>query len=38
LGARDGVGSLPKAWLERLEDADAIRAESERLVPLAETH
>jgi ADP-ribosyl-[dinitrogen reductase] hydrolase len=38
LGARDGVGSLPRAWLERLEDADAIRAESERLVPLAETH
>ena len=38
LGARDGVGSLPKAWLERLEDADAIRAESQRLVPLAETH
>ena len=38
LGARDGVGSLPKAWLERLEDAHAIRAESQRLVPLAETH
>ncbi len=38
LGARDGLGSLPRDWLERLEDASAIRAESERLVPLAETH
>jgi ADP-ribosyl-[dinitrogen reductase] hydrolase len=35
LGARDGVGGLPGAWLERLEDADAIRTEAEELVPLA---
>jgi ADP-ribosylglycohydrolase len=37
LGARDGITGLPSAWLERLEDADAIRAEAESLVPLAET-
>ena len=37
LGARDGVAGLPKVWLERLEDADVIRAEAEALVPLAET-
>jgi ADP-ribosylglycohydrolase len=36
LGARDGVNGLPAAWLERLEDADAIRAEAEALVPLAQ--
>ena len=37
LGARDGTGGLPAAWLDRLEDADAIRSEAEALVPLAET-
>ena len=37
LGARDGTQGLPKAWLERLEDAGAIRSEAEELVPLAET-
>ncbi len=36
LGARDGVGGLPDAWLRRLEDVDAIRAEAKELVPLAE--
>jgi len=36
LGARDGVGGLPTAWLEKLRDADSVRAEAERLVPLAE--
>jgi hypothetical protein len=36
LGARDGVQALPTPWLERLEDAEAIRAEAEALVPLAE--
>ena len=36
LGARDGVDALTAAWLERLEDAEAIRAEAEALVPLAE--
>ena len=35
LGARDGVDGLPAAWLDSLEDADAIRAEAEALVPLA---
>ncbi|HET8525956.1 MAG TPA: ADP-ribosylglycohydrolase family protein, partial [Actinomycetota bacterium] len=35
LGARDGVGGLPSGWLDRLRDADAIRAEAETLVPLA---
>lgn len=35
LGARDGVGGLPTHWLERLADADAIRAEAAALVPLA---
>ena len=35
LGARDGVVGLPGAWLERLVDADALRAEAEALVPLA---
>jgi ADP-ribosyl-[dinitrogen reductase] hydrolase len=37
IGARDGADGLPQAWLERLEDAGAIRAEAEALVPLAET-
>ena len=37
LGARDGVQGLPRAWLERLLDTDAIRTEAEALVPLAET-
>ena len=37
LGARDGIDGLPPAWLERLEEADAIRNESEALVPLAAT-
>jgi ADP-ribosylglycohydrolase len=37
LGAREGVDGLPPAWLERLRDADAIRADAEALVPLAET-
>ena len=36
LGAREGVGGLPSAWLERLRDADAIRAEAEALLPLAQ--
>jgi ADP-ribosyl-[dinitrogen reductase] hydrolase len=36
LGARDGVRRLPGAWLERLADADGIRAEAETLVPLTE--
>jgi ADP-ribosylglycohydrolase len=36
LGARDGVVGLPPAWLDRLRDRDAIRAEAEALVPLAE--
>jgi hypothetical protein len=35
LGARDGVAGLPSAWLRRLRDAEAIRAEAEALVPLA---
>jgi ADP-ribosyl-[dinitrogen reductase] hydrolase len=35
LGARDGVRGLPSGWLDRLGDADAIRAEAEALVPLA---
>jgi ADP-ribosylglycohydrolase len=35
LGARDGAGALPSAWLERLVGRDAIRAEAEALVPLA---
>jgi ADP-ribosyl-[dinitrogen reductase] hydrolase len=35
LGARDGVRGLPSGWLDRLRDADAIRAEAEALVPLA---
>ncbi len=37
LGALVGAGSLPGSWLERLRDADAIRAEAEALVPLAES-
>lgn len=36
LGARDGVDGLPFAWLDRLQDRDAIRAEAEALVPLAQ--
>lgn len=35
LGARDGEGGLPSAWLERLREAEAIRAEAVALVPLA---
>jgi ADP-ribosyl-[dinitrogen reductase] hydrolase len=37
LGARDGVQGLPTSWLERLEDAEAIRAEAEAIAPLAES-
>lgn len=37
LGARDGFGGLPRAWLDRLEDRDAIRDEADALVPLADT-
>jgi ADP-ribosyl-[dinitrogen reductase] hydrolase len=35
LGAFVGVDGLPRSWVERLRDADAIRAEAEALVPLA---
>jgi ADP-ribosyl-[dinitrogen reductase] hydrolase len=35
LGARDGFNGLPTQWVERLEDADAIRTEAEALVPQA---
>jgi ADP-ribosyl-[dinitrogen reductase] hydrolase len=38
LGARDGAHALPAHWLERLRDAEAIRADAEALVPLAGTH
>lgn len=38
LGARDGTPGFPTAWLDRLEDADAIRTEAEALVPLARSH
>jgi ADP-ribosyl-[dinitrogen reductase] hydrolase len=38
LGARDGANGLPAHWLERLRDAEAIRADAEALVPLAGTH
>ena len=38
LGARDGANGLPARWLERLRDAEAIRADAEALVPLADTH
>jgi len=34
LGARDGTRGLPAQWLERLQEADAVRAEAEALVPL----
>jgi ADP-ribosyl-[dinitrogen reductase] hydrolase len=37
LGARDGVHGLPRDWLSRLRDRDAIRQEAEALVPLAGT-
>jgi ADP-ribosyl-[dinitrogen reductase] hydrolase len=37
LGARDGSNGLPIQWVERLEDADAIRTEADALVPLAGT-
>ena len=37
LGARDGVGGLPSAWLERLVGRDAIEAEARALVALANT-
>jgi ADP-ribosyl-[dinitrogen reductase] hydrolase len=36
LGARDGLGGLPEAWLARLAERDAILAEARALVPLAE--
>jgi ADP-ribosylglycohydrolase len=36
LGAAVGVDGLPAAWLGRLRQADDIRAEGERLAPLAE--
>lgn len=36
LGARDGFGGLPRTWLDRLEDRDAIRDEADALVPLAD--
>ncbi len=35
LGALVGAAGLPAAWLGRLRDRDAIRAEAEALVPLA---
>jgi len=35
LGARDGVGGLPAAWLDRLVDREAILGEAHALVPLA---
>ncbi len=38
LGARDGADGLPTAWLLRLAEGRAIRAEAEALVPLAATH
>ena len=37
LGARDGANGLPARWLQRLRDAEAIRADAEALVPLAGT-
>lgn len=36
LGARVGVDALPKSWLDRLVDRDAIRREADALVLLAE--
>jgi ADP-ribosyl-[dinitrogen reductase] hydrolase len=36
LGALAGERGLPPAWIERLRDAPAIRAEAEGLIPLAE--
>ena len=36
MGARDGDAGIPRGWLERLHHGDAIRAEAERLVALAE--
>jgi ADP-ribosylglycohydrolase len=38
LGARDGANGLSAGWLQRLRDAEAIRADAEGLVPLAGTH
>lgn len=35
LGARDGLGGLPKVWLERLRERGQIEAEALALVPLA---
>ncbi len=35
LGAREGLGGLPEAWLGRLLDRDAIASEAEGLVALA---
>ncbi len=35
LGARDGADALPAHWLDRLIEADTIRAEALALVPLA---
>jgi len=36
LGAVGGVAALPAAWLERLQDRDALAEEARGLVPLAE--
>lgn len=36
MGALVGEAGLPRAWLERLPDAVATRAEAEGLIPLAE--
>lgn len=35
LGARDGAAALPRGWLARLRDREAIEAEARALVPLA---
>jgi len=35
LGARLGEGGLPRVWVARLAEADAVRAEAVALVPLA---
>jgi ADP-ribosyl-[dinitrogen reductase] hydrolase len=36
LGATMGASGLSQRWLDRLVDAESIRAEAERLIPLAE--
>ncbi|MFL5798279.1 MAG: ADP-ribosylglycohydrolase family protein [Actinomycetota bacterium] len=38
MGAAAGAGRLPGGWLDRLQGRLEIRAEAERLVPLAELH